>query len=413
MVRLATVIQTKLCDASDRHVSRKNSETSRSLMRRWSGHLTRVTVGIGLIAIGALALAAPFAVGTWSLQFLGLPMLAVAMADLYATITSPRLRTRPASYATSILATAAALVLYLSPSLVASGVVAIFLTLLVADGAVKAGQAVFGPPSGTTRTVAILNSIPSFILALIGFWVWKNLGLQIALGIAVAGYAAAAGWRLLIAPAHQREDDQTSDATNLHPDSRLNLGSHELFGTGIASRAASAPIVGRIELHWLTVAGVVLFVVHLARMESSDTWLGLISPVVATAGDVLMAILFGALLVLPLRLGWRFLTRPFERAAWRLRFSGQDAAVASFSSAPDSGMDRCAAVVRSIAARRTKFAVIRRGPGDPPWLATHRAVRRRQHDLGIHLVLQHGKLGECFLSEDGRTARRHMACRHG
>ena len=294
-------------------------------MRRWSGHLTRMTVGIGLIAIGALALAAPFAVGTWSLQFLGLPMLAVAMADLYATITSPRLRTRPASYATSILATAAALVLYLSPSLVASGVVAIFLTLLVADGAVKAGQAVFGPPSGTTRTVAILNSIPSFILALIGFWVWKNLGLQIALGIAVAGYAAAAGWRLLIAPAHQREDDQTSDATNIHPDSRLNLGSHELFGTGIASRAASAPIVGRIELYWLTVAGVVLFVVHLARMEFSDTWLGLISPVVATAGDVLMAILFGALLVLPLRLGWRFLTRPFERAAWRLRFSGQDA----------------------------------------------------------------------------------------
>ena len=170
-------------------------------MRRWSGHLTRVTVGIGLIAIGVLALAAPFAVGTWSLQFLGLPMLAVAMADLYATITSPRLRTRPASYATSILATAAALVLYLSPSLVASGVVAIFLTLLVADGAVKAGQAVFGPPSGTTRTVAIVNSISSFILALIGFWVWKNLGLQIALGVTVAGYAIAAGWRLLLAPA--------------------------------------------------------------------------------------------------------------------------------------------------------------------------------------------------------------------
>lgn len=294
-------------------------------MRHWSAHLTRVTVGIGLIAIGVLALAAPFAVGTWSLQFLGLPMLAVAMADLYATITSPRLRTRPASYVTSILATAAALVLYLSPSLVASGVVAIFLMLLVADGAVKAGQAVYGPPSGTTRTVAIVNGISSITLALIGFWVWKKLGLQIALGVAVAGYAAAAGWRLLVAPTGQREGAEASDVINIHPDSRLNLGSHELFSAGIASRAASAPIVGRTELYWLMVAGVVLFVVHLARMESSDTWLGLISPVVATAGDVLMAILFGALLVLPLRLGWRFLTRPFERTAWRLRFSGQDA----------------------------------------------------------------------------------------
>ena len=235
-------------------VSRKNAATRHSLMRRWSAHLTRVTAGIGLIAIGALALGAPFAVGTWSLQFLGLPMLAVAMADLYATLTSPLLRTRPASYVTSILATAAALVLYLSPSLVASGVVAIFLMLMVADGAVKAGQAVFGPPSGTTRTVAILNGLSSFILALIGFWVWKNLGLQIALGIAVAGYAAAAGWRLVLTPTGQREDDQTSDTPDVHPDNKLNLGSHELFAAGIASRAASAPIVGRIELYWLAVA---------------------------------------------------------------------------------------------------------------------------------------------------------------
>jgi hypothetical protein len=283
-----------------------------------------VTAGVGLIAIGVLALAAPFAVGTWSLQFLGLPMLAVGMADLYATITNPYLRTRPASYFTSILATVAALVLYLSPSLVASGVVAIFLMLLVADGAVKVGQAVFGPPSGTTRTVAMINGLSSFTLALIVFWVWKKLGLQIALGVAVAGYAVAAGWRLLLAPTGQREDVQTSDATNLHPDNRLNLGSNELFAAGIESRAASALIVWRAELQWLMVVGAVLFVIHVARMESGDTWLGLISPVVATAGDVMMAILFGALLVLPLRLGWRFLTRPFERTAWRLRFSGQD-----------------------------------------------------------------------------------------
>ncbi|WP_166300259.1 metallophosphoesterase [Bradyrhizobium sp. 2S1] len=293
-------------------------------MRHWSAHLTRVTAGIGLVVIGVLALAAPFAVGTWSLQFLGLPMLAVAMADLYQTLASPRTRTHPASYVTSILATAAALVLYLSPSLVASGVVAIFLTFLVVDGVVKASQAVFGPPSGTSRTVAIVNGLSSFMLALIGFWVWKTLGLQIALGVAVAGYAASAGWRLLVAPTEQRERDHTSDATNKHPDNRLNLGSHELFAAGLASRASSAPIVGRTELQWLMVVGAVLFVVHLARMESSDTWLGLISPVVATVGDVLMAILFGALLVLPLRLGWRLLTRPFERIAWRLRFSGQD-----------------------------------------------------------------------------------------
>ena len=81
---------------------------------------------------------------------------------------------------------------------------------------------------------------------------------------------------------------------------------------------------GGVEGQWLFVAGTVLFVTHLARMQSSDSWLGLISPFVATAGDALMAVLIGALLLLPLRLAWRRLTRPLERKAWQLRFSGQD-----------------------------------------------------------------------------------------
>ena len=255
-------------------------------MQRWSAHLTRMTVGIGLIAIGVLALTAPFAVGTWSLQFLGLPMLAVAIAELYTTVTSPLLRTRPASYVTGILATAAALVLYLSPSLVASGVIAILVMLLAADGAVKTGQAIFRPPPGTTRSVAIVNGLSSIILALIAFWIWKKLGLQIALGVAVAGYTTAAGWRQLVAPASEPAGAETPDAANIHADRKLKLGSHELFAKGLASLAASRPIVARTELYWLTVAGAVLFVIHLARMDSSDTWLGLISPVVATAGDV-------------------------------------------------------------------------------------------------------------------------------
>ena len=56
-----------------------------SPIRWWSRRLTRMTIGAGLIVLGVMALAAPVAVGTWSLQFLGLPMLAVGVADLYAT----------------------------------------------------------------------------------------------------------------------------------------------------------------------------------------------------------------------------------------------------------------------------------------------------------------------------------------
>ena len=90
-------------------------------------------------------------------------------------------------------------------------------------------------------------------------------------------------------------------------------------------RSSSVAVVATVEAHWLLVLGVVLFAIHLGRMQSTDTWLGLVSPFVATAGDALMAIALGAFLVLPLRLCWRRLTRPVERKAWWLRLSGQDA----------------------------------------------------------------------------------------
>ena len=263
--------------------------------------------------------------GTWSLQFLSLFPLAVGLADLYATITNPVLATRPVSYATGLLAIAAALLLFLSPSLVGTGVVSLLLALLVIDGALKIGQAAFGAFSKTPRTVAAVNGAASLLLALGGWVLWQKVGVDAAIGVAVAGYTGAAGWRMLVSPATQGEDAGASEAANIHPDRKLGLGEQELFGTTSALRSASAPAVWQVEMYWLLVAGIVLFAIHVARMQSYDTWLGLISPFVATAGDLLMAIALGAFLVLPLRLGWRRLTRALERKAWQLRVSGQDA----------------------------------------------------------------------------------------
>ncbi len=42
-------------------------------------------------------------------------------------------------------------------------------------------------------------------------------------------------------------------------------------------------------MYWFVIAALVLFVTHVGRMRSADTWLGLISPFVATAGDFAMA----------------------------------------------------------------------------------------------------------------------------
>ena len=295
-----------------------------SLVGLRSVGLPRMVGGISLIAMSVLAFAAPLAAGTWSLQFLSLFPFTVGLTELYAALNTQELRTRPSSYLTGFLAIAAAVLLFLSPALVAAGVVALLLGFFVIDGAWKLGQAVLGHDLCTPRTVTAVNGTSSLLLALLGWVLWRNVGVELAIGVAVAGYTAAAGWRMLVSPRGEREEVGAPEAYNVHPDPLLALGEHELFGTTSALYVASAPAVRRVEGYWLLVAGIVLFATHLGRMQASDTWLGLISPFVATAGDVFMAVLVGALLVLPLRLCWRRLTRPLERKAWHLRLSKED-----------------------------------------------------------------------------------------
>jgi Calcineurin-like phosphoesterase len=290
-----------------------------------TGHrLPRTLIGIGLIGISVVALAAPFAAGRWSLQFLGLFPLAVGLADLYATISNPQLATRPSAYATGIVAVAVALLLYLSPSMVLTGIIALLLALLVIDAALKIGQALFVTAPGTPRAVTLVNGAASLLLALVGWTLWRKVGVEAAIGVAIAGYTAAAGWRMLVSPAPQRDVPGAPEATNSHPDVKLGLGPQELFGVTSARFSTSVPAVRQVEIYWLLVAGLALLTVHVARMQSYDTWLGLVSPIVATAGDVFMAIMLGAFLVLPLRLSWRQVTRPLERKVWRLRIAGHD-----------------------------------------------------------------------------------------
>jgi uncharacterized membrane protein HdeD (DUF308 family) len=285
--------------------------------------MRQLTLGVGLMTIGVLAFSASLAVGTWSVQFLGLFPLAAGIVDLYATVTSPRLRPHPISYATGALGIAAAVLLLISPSLATSGLVVLLLVFLLLDGILRIGRAILGAAQSMPRTVSLINGASSLCLALAGWILWQTIGPQIAIGVAIAGYTAAAGWRLCVSPNAGSEDVDILGAKNLHPDEKLGLGAHELFATINMRRSQNSRNIWQVEVYWLLVIGVVLFTIHLGRMQSNDTWLGLISPFVATAGDVFMASVLGVVLILPLRLGWRRLTRPIERMAWQLRISGQ------------------------------------------------------------------------------------------
>src|SRR5262249_60683656 len=72
-----------------------------------------------------------------------------------------------------------------------------------------------------------------------------------------------------------------------------------------------------IDTAWCFTFVVVFFAIHIGRMAVAWNLVGMISPLVATAGDVATALVISFGIVLPVRLGWRKLTRPLERRGWK------------------------------------------------------------------------------------------------
>ena len=71
------------------------------------------------------------------------------------------------------------------------------------------------------------------------------------------------------------------------------------------------------DREWIVAFVAVLFAIHVSRMGFDKSALGILSPLVAVAGDIFFALAMAYLVIVPLRLFVRRATRPLERAAWR------------------------------------------------------------------------------------------------
>ena len=284
-------------------------------MQQSSRYSRRRILGFLLMILGALALSAPLATGKWSLALLGVPLIALSIAEAYCAFTSPR-RTELSAYLPSVLAMIAGIVLIISTALALTGLVVLLSTILIIDGVSKIlavwreGQASRVPP--------MVNGLVDLGCALVLLFIGQRIGSGRAVGIVIGSYIAAAGWRMLMATADV-ELKEVGDATiTNHPDPDLVLPPDETFARLRAQSKNAEQAVRATELMWMLTLGTVFLAIHLGRMPISDTLLGISAPFVATAGDLLMTLVLAVLVVLPLRLLWRRLTRPIERLAWSI-----------------------------------------------------------------------------------------------
>ena len=192
--------------------------------------------------------------------------------------------------------------------------------LMAADGITRLVSA-FKDKLGQARWWAIFNGIVNLLLALLIWRQGASTGV-VVLGVGLGLYIISTGWTALFAPDKGVEDVDVAQVTNEHPDEQLGLPPHAEFGrlrvAAVEREAAALPI----DTFWIIVMILVFFAIHAGRLQSDWTWLGLISPLVAVIGDVLAALLV-AVLLLPLWLTLRRLTRPIERRAWERRLSDQ------------------------------------------------------------------------------------------
>jgi uncharacterized membrane protein HdeD (DUF308 family) len=285
------------------------------------GNLSRRITGLALMILGAFALLAPLLAGRWSLAILGIPLIALSLAEAYSALGSSR-RTELSAYLPSILALCAGNLLLLSSSLVLSGLLILLLAILATDGLSKIVLALRSKLA-EERRLALINAFFDFACAAVLWYLSRSVGAERAVGFIVGALVAAAGWRMLMAPPVSRTA-ASEEAPNTHPDPGLKLAPNEAFAQLRGEDRAATPTVRATDLMWMLTLGLVFLAIHFGRMPTSDTLLGIISPVVATGGDLLMTLVFAALVVLPARLLWRRITRPAERLAWSLHLGSKN-----------------------------------------------------------------------------------------
>lgn len=270
------------------------------------------------MVLGGLALSAPLSAGRWSLAVLGVPLILLSIGEAYAVFSSPQ-RAQARRYVPSLLAMLAGNVLLLSSALVLNGLLILFIAILAVDGLSKILTA--WRDLHTARVPAIVNGLVDFACVVLLWYLSRVIGTGEAVGIIVGLFIVAAGWRLLMASDEALTPAPTTPESTTHPNPGLRLARSETFARLRAEVENASGQVRAADLMWMLTLGIVFLAIHAGRMPRSDSVLGLASPFVATAGDILMTLVFAMLLMLPARLLWRRLTRPIERLGWSLRLS--------------------------------------------------------------------------------------------
>jgi uncharacterized membrane protein HdeD (DUF308 family) len=262
-----------------------------------------------------LAILSPFFAGSLSLFLVGVLLIVcggLEMLEMFQAADEARLRSAYLSGALSVLA---GILMLAQPQLLLRGLALFLAGSFAIDGLGKMVAAVRTRGTSASWKWLLVGGLVNCILALVLAARWPVSG-QAVVAILVAIRMLTAGWSMLLGREGKPGPAASAPLATAHPDARLGLPPHVEFGKLQASLNAEEEGRRRIDAAWFWIFCVVFFAIHIGRMRVEWNLVGMISPLVATLGDVGTALVLAFGIILPARLGWRKLTRPLERRVW-------------------------------------------------------------------------------------------------
>lgn len=292
----------------------------------WKKLTKRRVLGIGIMALGAIVIFAPVFFGGWIIALLGIALVAAGLLQFIGTFRSDDKAKSLLSYVAGVVTTLLGCLLFLSPNIAISAVSFGVTLFFLGDGGFKLYTAY--QQTGQERRWSVFNGLFTVALGfLIWFFITAELG-ALAIGVILGLRLIVEGWTMVFLPEKGFETSDFKPDMSIHPDTRLGLEPNRLIKETQENILPLFTNSNGQNIFWcLTLLGI-FFLIHLLRTDAQWSFIGFISPFTAVVGDAVVALILAIILILPVRLLWRKITRPIERIGWhrffKLKEKGKD-----------------------------------------------------------------------------------------
>ena len=271
------------------------------------GRITGLAIVTSLL--GMMALAAPLGGAEYPAARVGALLAIAATIEVLHSLRRSTMTARRSGSVSALISMAIALFLINAPFVAAQALRVVVGGWFGVDASryllhvVRARE----PRDRWTAALAASGNAAVVLLILIARGWLSTWIVAIAAALRIFGIA----WNIVVAPVYTTAE---ADQTVIE---ELGLANQPGAAALVAEVEASERTRAPIDRRWTIAFIATLFAIHIGRMSTDLTLLGVLSPAVAVSGDMLIAVLVTLLVINPTYLMWRRPTRWIERRLWR------------------------------------------------------------------------------------------------